>query len=140
MAIVLRNIDLKGIVPRDNCLASANLLVWDFDSRSWLGVRQLAAIVHIVDDDESFRVSTGRLLSASGYAVETYETAEQLLKRLPGDAIRCVWRWPTQRSHRPPAGLGFEINLNKHSAIWAPIISTFFCGTTLEAARLITAN
>ena len=46
----------------------------------------MAAIVHIVDDDESFRVSTGRLLSASGYAVETYETAEQLLKRLPGDA------------------------------------------------------
>ena len=47
---------------------------------------QLAAIVHIVDDDESFRTSTGRLLSACGYAVETYESAEQLLKRLPVDA------------------------------------------------------
>ena len=46
----------------------------------------MSAVVHIVDDDESFRTSTGRLLRASGYAVETYESAEQLLQRLPDDA------------------------------------------------------
>ena len=46
----------------------------------------MAAVVHIVDDDESFRTSTQRLLRASGYAVETYELAEQLLQRLPDDA------------------------------------------------------
>jgi RNA polymerase sigma factor (sigma-70 family) len=45
----------------------------------------LPAIVHIVDDDSSFRTSTGRLLRAFGYAVETYESAEQLLNRLPDD-------------------------------------------------------
>ena len=46
----------------------------------------MSAVVHIVDDDASFRTSTGRLLRACGYAVETYESAEQLLKRLPDDA------------------------------------------------------
>jgi len=43
----------------------------------------LPAIVHIVDDDSSFRTSTGRLLRACGYTIETYASAEQLLKRLP---------------------------------------------------------
>ena len=46
----------------------------------------MSAVVHIVDDDESFRTATQRLLRASGYAVETYESAEQLLQRLPDDA------------------------------------------------------
>jgi FixJ family two-component response regulator len=46
----------------------------------------VSGIVHIVDDDDSFLVSTGRLLRASGYIVETYESAEQLLRKLPNDA------------------------------------------------------
>ena len=46
----------------------------------------MSAVVHIVDDDESFRTATQRLLRASGYGVETYESAEQLLQRLPNDA------------------------------------------------------
>jgi RNA polymerase sigma factor (sigma-70 family) len=45
----------------------------------------MSAVVHIVDDDASFRTSTGRLLRACGYTVETYQSAEQLLKRLPED-------------------------------------------------------
>jgi FixJ family two-component response regulator len=48
-------------------------------------VLSVSAIVHIVDDDESFLVSTGRLLRASGYVVETYESAERLLRKLPND-------------------------------------------------------
>jgi FixJ family two-component response regulator len=49
------------------------------------------ATVHIVDDDTSFRTSTGRLLRAYGYAVETYASAEELLKRLPdGAAPGCI--------------------------------------------------
>ena len=51
----------------------------------------MSAVVHIVDDDASFRTSTGRLLRACGYAVETYNSAEQLLKRLPnGAAPGCI--------------------------------------------------
>jgi FixJ family two-component response regulator len=48
-------------------------------------------IVHIVDDDASFRASTSRLLRACGYAVEVYESAEQLLTRLPDDpGANCI--------------------------------------------------
>jgi FixJ family two-component response regulator len=51
----------------------------------------MSAIVHIVDDDTSFRVSTGRLLRACGYTVETYESADQLLMRLPDDpGVSCI--------------------------------------------------
>ena len=46
----------------------------------------MSAVVHIVEDDSSFRTATQRLLRASGYVVETYESAEQLLQRLPDDA------------------------------------------------------
>jgi RNA polymerase sigma factor (sigma-70 family) len=49
-------------------------------------VTTLRAVVHIVDDDTSFRTATARLLRASGYAVETYESAEQLLNQMPDDA------------------------------------------------------
>jgi FixJ family two-component response regulator len=51
-----------------------------------MGVTPVSAVVHIVDDDESFRTATQRLLRASGYAVETYDSAERLLQRLPDDA------------------------------------------------------
>src|SRR5215469_17736511 len=43
----------------------------------------LMTIVHIVDDDESVRTATSRLLQAAGYDVAVYESAEQLLARLP---------------------------------------------------------
>ena len=50
-----------------------------------MGVTHVSNVVHIVDDDESFRTAIQRLLRASGYAVETYESAEQLIQRLPDD-------------------------------------------------------
>jgi len=46
----------------------------------------LPTLVHIVDDDASFRSSIGRLLRVCGYEVATYESAEQLLERPPDDA------------------------------------------------------
>ena len=45
----------------------------------------MSTVVHIVDDDESFRTASERLLRASGYVVVTYASAEQLLQRLPDD-------------------------------------------------------
>jgi FixJ family two-component response regulator len=53
----------------------------------------MSAIVHVVDDDASFRTSISRLLRHRGYAVESYESAEQLLKRLPENAGRAVFSW-----------------------------------------------
>jgi FixJ family two-component response regulator len=47
-------------------------------------------IVHVVDDDASFRTATGDLLSACGYAIALYESATQLLKALPSDGPACI--------------------------------------------------
>lgn len=41
--------------------------------------------IHIVDDDLSFRVSTGRLLRLAGYQVCLYDSARALLRQLPDD-------------------------------------------------------
>jgi len=51
----------------------------------------VATVVHVVDDDESFRIAIARLLRASGYEVVVYESAQALLERLPDDGIaNCV--------------------------------------------------
>ena len=51
----------------------------------------MATVVHVVDDDESFRIAIARLLRASGYEVVVYESAQALLERLPDDGIaNCV--------------------------------------------------
>jgi FixJ family two-component response regulator len=47
-------------------------------------------IVHIVDDDASFRTAIGDLLSACGYMVALHESATQLLKALPSDEPACI--------------------------------------------------
>jgi FixJ family two-component response regulator len=47
-------------------------------------------IVHVVDDDASWRMSVGRLLRAAGYQVVLYESAEQFLKAATIDARGCI--------------------------------------------------
>ena len=43
----------------------------------------MPTLIHIVDDDASFRTATSRLLRACGYEVAMYKSAAQLLERLP---------------------------------------------------------
>src|SRR5499433_4242281 len=50
----------------------------------------LPPIIHVVDDDASFRAALCELLSACGYRVALYESAEQLLKTLPGGDHGCI--------------------------------------------------
>jgi FixJ family two-component response regulator len=50
----------------------------------------LAPVIHIVDDDASFRTAIGELLSACGYRVSLNESAQQLLKTPPGDEAACI--------------------------------------------------
>jgi FixJ family two-component response regulator len=47
-------------------------------------------IVHIVDDDASFRLAAARLLQASGCHVALYESATQLLEKQPGAEPGCI--------------------------------------------------
>lgn len=51
---------------------------------------ELSPIVHIVDDDASFRAAIGTLLSASGYRVALHNSGAHLLKSLPGDEPACI--------------------------------------------------
>jgi RNA polymerase sigma factor (sigma-70 family) len=43
----------------------------------------LPGLVHVIDDDASFRTAVERRLRLAGYDVETYPSAQQLLDRLP---------------------------------------------------------
>jgi FixJ family two-component response regulator len=47
-------------------------------------------IVHIVDDDASLRRAIGRLLQGFGYRVALYESAAQLLDKLPSAESGCL--------------------------------------------------
>ncbi|MBY2923865.1 response regulator transcription factor [Rhizobium leguminosarum] len=47
-------------------------------------------VVHIVDDDKSYRTATARLLSANGLRVEAYESGDQFLSLLSACEPGCV--------------------------------------------------
>jgi FixJ family two-component response regulator len=47
-------------------------------------------VIHVVDDDASFRTAIGRLLRASGYEVALYESAHLLLQKLPNMRPGCI--------------------------------------------------
>jgi RNA polymerase sigma factor (sigma-70 family) len=47
----------------------------------------LRSVIHIVDDDASFRTAVGRLLRESGYETLAYESAQQFLERLAVDSV-----------------------------------------------------
>ncbi len=46
----------------------------------------MPVLVHLVDDDAPFRRAMGRMLHAAGYEVANYESAQQLLDRLPDES------------------------------------------------------
>jgi len=49
-----------------------------------------SSAIHIVDDDASFRSAVGELLSACGYRVSLYETAEELLDTSLNGGPACI--------------------------------------------------
>src|SRR5438552_13528590 len=54
--------------------------------QSCLGRYVMLGIVHIVDDDASFRTAIERRLKKAGYEVATYPSAQHLLDRLPNES------------------------------------------------------
>jgi FixJ family two-component response regulator len=48
------------------------------------------ALIHIVDDDASFRTSMSRLLGASGYRTALYESGNAFLGKLPFPEPGCI--------------------------------------------------
>jgi len=52
---------------------------------------KLSGLVHVVDDDASFRTAIERRLKLAGYDVKTYSLAQELLDDLPGvDTPGCI--------------------------------------------------
>jgi FixJ family two-component response regulator len=49
-----------------------------------------SAIIHVVDDDPSFRNAMARLLRASGYQVALYESGDQFLQEPPDGNPGCI--------------------------------------------------
>jgi len=47
-------------------------------------------IIHIVDDDKSFRTAIGRFVEASGFRVALYESGDQILAHLPNIEPGCI--------------------------------------------------
>ncbi len=48
------------------------------------------AVIHVVDDDASFRTAIARVLSASGFQVALYELAQKLLEAPPSRGAGCI--------------------------------------------------
>jgi FixJ family two-component response regulator len=47
-------------------------------------------VIHIVDDDNSFRTAVGRLIEAFGFQVAFYESGDQFLAKLPDAEPGCI--------------------------------------------------
>jgi FixJ family two-component response regulator len=47
-------------------------------------------VIHVVDDDSSFRSAIARLLNAAGYGVALYESSQQLLDKPPTRLSDCI--------------------------------------------------
>ena len=54
------------------------------------GMTSPAPVIHVVDDDASFRNAVARLLRACGYQVALYESGERLLQNPPGAGPGCI--------------------------------------------------
>src|SRR3954454_15601661 len=51
----------------------------------------MPGLIHVVDDDVSFRTAIERRLKLAGYDVATYESAQQLLDQPPdGETPSCI--------------------------------------------------
>jgi FixJ family two-component response regulator len=55
---------------------------YDYRLRHPVGGDALPGLVHIVDDDASFRKATGRLLRLHGYDIAEYESADRFLEQV----------------------------------------------------------
>jgi FixJ family two-component response regulator len=48
------------------------------------------SVIHVVDDDASFRTSMSRLLQAKGYQTALYASGDAFLERLPAGEAGCI--------------------------------------------------
>ena len=79
----------------------------------------METIVHIIDDDASFRTALGRLVETFGFCVACYESGDDFLARLPQSEAGCVLL-----DLRMPGLSGSE--LQEKLALTAPLLPIVF--------------
>jgi FixJ family two-component response regulator len=94
------------------------------------------AVIHVVDDDPSFRVAISRVLEASGYEVAGYESADCFLRGIENARPGCI-----VLDVQMPAlgGLQLQDELAKLSHSW-PIIFMTGYGDIPTSVRAIKAG
>lgn len=95
-----------------------------------------APVIHLVDDDKSFRTATSRLLKVSGYEVADYESASCFLHAVKNARPGCIVldvQMPTL------SGLQLQDELVKLSRAW-PIIFITGHGDIPTSVRAIKAG
>ncbi|KQV80484.1 response regulator [Rhizobium sp. Root1220] len=78
-------------------------------------------VIHIVDDDRSYRTATARLLTAYGLKVDVYESGDAFLACLPNCEPGCVLldlQMPGQ------SGLEIQQKLGKLAPLWPVVFLT----------------
>ena len=50
------------------------------------GSERAPVVVHVVEDDESSRIASSRVLKSAGYVVRVYATGDEFLAQLPTEA------------------------------------------------------
>ena len=95
-----------------------------------------APVIHIVDDDESFRRAISRVLKVSGYEVANYESATSFLRTIADAKPGCI-----VLDVQMPAfgGLQLQEELTKLSRSW-PIIFMTGHGDIPTSVRAIKAG
>jgi FixJ family two-component response regulator len=97
----------------------------------------LPGLVHVIDDDASFRTAVERRLKLAGYDVETYSSAQQLLDRLPdADTPGCIL---LDVQMPGLSGLELQSRLNERGSI-LPIVFVTGYADTPTTVRAIKAG
>ena len=92
-----------------------------------------APIVHVVDDDETARKATARLLAASGFEARTYASAREFLNAIEPDMPGCIIldvRLPDQN------GLDLQVALTRRG-VPLPIVFMTGHGEIPDTVRAI---
>jgi FixJ family two-component response regulator len=93
-------------------------------------------LIHVVDDDEGFRVALLRLLEAAGYAARGYGSAGEFLLHPHGDRPGCLL---LDLDLPGPSGLELQDALESHGAA-LPVVFLTGHGDVTSAVRALKAG
>ncbi len=100
---------------------------------TWKG---LTPVIHIVDDEESFRVAVRRFLRAAGYEARAYSSGAEFLMSRPGRSPGCVL---LDMNLQGPSGLDIQEAMTREN-VALPIIFVTGHGDVPATVRAMKAG